>query len=196
MGAATLGRTIADTPSGSEAMSDVATIHNDRGSHDERKLTAHWPTKPAPEVAITAPPAIKIKGRVLAEFADYNGLQQGIRGRVDAMEMTREELDHQSGNQPGYSGKLLGPKQVKKFGIVSLGNTLGGIGCKLLLVEDPEQTAKIMARCKLRERPLRPAKKSRISAAPALPSPPSLTVVHPGQNEHTAPQNARFIGVA
>ena len=98
---------------------------------------------------------------MLAEFADYKGLHQSIRGRVDAMRITREELDHQSGNQPGYSGKLLGPKQTKKFGIVSLGNTLGGIGCKLLLVEDPVQTARIMARCKLRERPLRrPAKKS------------------------------------
>jgi hypothetical protein len=44
-----------------------------------------------------------------------------LRGRVDEIGLTREELDHLSGNQPGYSGKLLGKKQVKKFGKHSLG---------------------------------------------------------------------------
>jgi hypothetical protein len=98
---------------------------------------------------------------ILAEIADYDDLWRGIRGRVDAMGITREELDHLSGLQEGYSGKTLGPKQRKKFGNISLGSTLGAIGCKLLLVEDPVQTARIMARCKFRERPIaRPAKKS------------------------------------
>ena len=106
---------------------------------------------------------------ILAEIADYDDLWRGIHGRVDAMGITREELDHQSGQQSGYSGKLLGPKQRKKFGNVSLGSTLGAIGCKLLLVEDPEQTAKIMARCKLRERPIaRPAKTSSVPIKPTL----------------------------
>jgi hypothetical protein len=65
--------------------------------------------------------------------------------RSDAMQITREELDHISGNQPGYSGKLLGAKQVKKFGKHSLGSTIGAACCKLVLVEDEIQTAKIRA---------------------------------------------------
>jgi hypothetical protein len=88
-----------------------------------------------------------------------------IRARVDALGITRIELDHLSGNQEGFSGKLLGAKQVKKFGKNSLGQTVGATGTYLLLVEDPEETAKIMARCKLRQRPLRPA--TRLLTGPA-----------------------------
>jgi hypothetical protein len=49
-------------------------------------------------------PSIKIKGRVLAVFSDYDGLWSAVRARVDAMGITRLELDYLSGNQEGYSG--------------------------------------------------------------------------------------------
>jgi hypothetical protein len=57
--------------------------------------------------------------------------------------------------QSGYSAKLLTRRHIKGFGKVSLGPTLGAIGCKLLLVEDTEATARIRARMKPRERALR-----------------------------------------
>jgi hypothetical protein len=47
------------------------------------------------------------------------------------------------------------PRQVKVFGKITVGLTLAAIGCKLLLVEDSEQTAKMRARIKPRERPIR-----------------------------------------
>jgi hypothetical protein len=111
----------------------------------------------AKPVAVPAivPPTIELNGRVLAKVADYDGLWSAIRERVDEMEITREELNSQAQMQDGYAGKLLGPKQVKRFGIASLGKTLGAIGCRLLLVEDPVLTAKVMARYKKRTRPLR-----------------------------------------
>jgi hypothetical protein len=59
--------------------------------------------------------------------------------------VTREELDHLSGLQPGYSTKLLTRTHIKRFGKVSLGPMLGATGCKLLLVEDTEATARIRA---------------------------------------------------
>jgi hypothetical protein len=59
--------------------------------------------------------------------------------------MTRHELDHLSGMQEGYSGKLLGGSRIKKWGPESLGATLGAICCKLILFEDLEATAKIKA---------------------------------------------------
>jgi hypothetical protein len=128
-----------------------------RGSYDELALTARWPSaKPKPEVPTAALPPIAIKGRVLAQITDYDGLWSAMRGRVDELRITREELDYLSGNQDGYSGKLLGPAQVKKFGKQSLGKTLRGTGCYLVLVEDPEQTEKMMARAKRRKLPLRP----------------------------------------
>jgi hypothetical protein len=50
-------------------------------------------------------------------IADYDAFVDAIRERVDEMGMTRLELDHQAGMQEGYSGKILGPKHVKIFGI-------------------------------------------------------------------------------
>jgi hypothetical protein len=91
-------------------------------------------------------------------ISDYDGLVESVRERLDEMGMTRLELDHLSGMQSGYSGKILGPGRVKIFGMKSLGDTLGAIGCKLALIEDPTQTAKILARMTPRERPVRQPK--------------------------------------
>jgi predicted transcriptional regulator len=90
-------------------------------------------------------------------IADYDAFVDAIRERVDEMGMTRLEFDHQAGMQEGYSEKILEPKHVKIFGMKSLGDTLGAIGCKLLLVEDSEQTAKMRARITPRRRPVRQA---------------------------------------
>jgi hypothetical protein len=120
----------------------------------EKKPPPAAVAKPVAAPAIVRP-SIKINGRPLAVIADYDDLWRGIRGRVDAMGITREELNSQAKMQDGYTGKLLGPAQIKKFGIASLGKTLGAIGCKLLLVEDREATAKLMSHYKKRQRPLR-----------------------------------------
>jgi hypothetical protein len=159
----------------------LATIADDQPGHHRRRhdrpfgvsvnLThakvARDPKPPAPRTPRAKPrprvapaidqPSIEINGRPLAIFDTYDGLWNAIRGRVDAMGITRLELDHLSGNQEGYSGKLLGAKQVKKFGKHSLGATLGATCCKLVLVEDPEATAKMLARANKRRRPVRPA---------------------------------------
>jgi hypothetical protein len=114
----------------------------------EKKPPAPQPAKPAPSLQIIPPaPAasIPIPGRVLAVFADYDGLQNAVRGRVDELGFTREALDFLSGNQPGYSGTLLGAAQTKRFGKHSLGSTLGAIGTRLALVEDPAQLEKLKA---------------------------------------------------
>lgn len=123
----------------------------------EKKPTApRAAPKPAPiEAPAIVPPVVEMKGRVLASISDYRGLWAAIRAQVDAMRITRLELDHLSGLQEGYSSTLLASAQVKKFGMVSLGSILGAIGCRLALVEDPEAVAKIIARAKKRRRPLR-----------------------------------------
>jgi hypothetical protein len=132
----------------SDAIAAVSAHRGIRGSHDERRLTAHWPTtKPAP-VATVAPPPIKIKGRVLARFKDYDGLWAAVRGRYDAMGITRIGGDILSKLPDGYTGKLLGEAQVRKIGLHSLERVLKGTGCFLVLVEDPEASAKMMATAK------------------------------------------------
>lgn len=78
-------------------------------------------------------------------IADYNEYVTAIRERVDELGISRLELDRHAGLASGHSGKLLGARRVKKFGFVSLGLVLGAVGCKLILVEDAVQTARILA---------------------------------------------------
>jgi hypothetical protein len=91
-------------------------------------------------------------------FSNYDGFLEAVRERVDAMGMTRLELDHLTGLQSGMSGKILGRRKSKRFGEVSFDATLPAIGCRLILVEDAELTAKIMARMTPRQRPIQPPK--------------------------------------
>jgi hypothetical protein len=84
-------------------------------------------------------------------ISDYNEFIAAVRERVDEIDISRLELDYQAGLTPGHSGKLLGRSLTKGFGKLSLGPVLGAIGCKLLLVEDTEQTARIRKRAKPRD---------------------------------------------
>jgi hypothetical protein len=143
-----------------DALATVSTNRGIRGSHDERRLTARRSaSKPALiEVAAVVPAPIEVTGRVLAEFVDYDGLWGSLRTRVDAMGITREELDRLTGLADRYCSKILGPSKVRKLGKHSLGPMLGAVCCKLVLVEDPVATAKMMARAKKRKIPLQQLK--------------------------------------
>jgi hypothetical protein len=102
----------------------------------ERKIATAaeiTPNKPHP----------KPSAAVARMISSYDDLISAFRERVDGLNISRHELDHLAGLTLGHSGKLLGQAQVKRFGSVTLGLMLGAIGCKLILVEDPEQTAKI-----------------------------------------------------
>jgi hypothetical protein len=131
-------------------MAEVATV-NDRGSYDERRLTARWTADKPVEVAPVAQPAIEIKGRVLARVDDYNEMCGAFRARSDELQITRLELDYLSKLQDGYSSKILGPSQIKSLGKKSLGGILRGTGTYLVLVEDAAATASILARAKPRK---------------------------------------------
>lgn len=103
-------------------------------------------------------------------ISDYDELILALRERANEMDMTREEMDSISGLQDGYSGKLLSlnnlttafnardRSKARGFGRTSLGPTLQTLGCRLMLIEDTAQTAKILARRKPRERPVREPK--------------------------------------
>ena len=84
-----------------------------------------------------------------------NDAHASVRARADELQITRLELDGLSKMQDGYSSKILGPSRIKTLGTKSLGGILGGTGTYLILVEDAEATAKIMARAKKRRLPLR-----------------------------------------
>jgi hypothetical protein len=126
----------------------------------ERASASREPKKPIPQEppAVAVDPPARRMPAVARMISNYEEFLEAVRERVDFMGMTRLELDFQTGMQSGYMGKLLGRRKSKRFGEVSFDATLGAIGCKLLLVEDPVQTAKILARMTPRQRPIRQPK--------------------------------------
>ncbi len=110
---------------------------------------------PKPKPVSQSQPSQASPGFFLRVAGDYTGLVDILRERADEMSMSREELDFQAGLQNGYTGKVLSRRHTRHLGIVSLGATLGALGLKMLLIEDTEQAAKILARRKPRERPVR-----------------------------------------
>jgi hypothetical protein len=70
-----------------------------------------------------------------------------IRERVGSVLKIRyEDFDHLCGFAAGLSGKVFGQSQVRRFGIEKFFDALRGAGLRIYLEEDPEQTARMLAR--------------------------------------------------
>lgn len=82
-------------------------------------------------------------------------LVDAIRRRRDELNISHETIDNIAGLQSGYTSKLLGPIQLKGFSHMSLGAVLGALGIGLVVIEDPEATAKVQGRWQKRKRPQR-----------------------------------------
>lgn len=59
--------------------------------------------------------------RSLSVARDYDSLHAALRARTDELNVSRHTIDEISGLPHGYTGKLLGGRQVKHFGAKSLG---------------------------------------------------------------------------
>jgi hypothetical protein len=82
-----------------------------------------------------------------ADVTSYNEALPHIRDRVGAVLKIRyEDFDSLCDFPAGLSGKVFGPAQVKRFGIEKFFDALRGAGLRIRLEEDPEQTAKMLAR--------------------------------------------------
>jgi len=78
----------------------------------------------------------KFDGRILATVNDYPGMLAALRARAEELRISRETIDQVAGLPSGYSGKILGIKQVRRLNLISLGPVLGALGIKLVMVED------------------------------------------------------------
>jgi hypothetical protein len=77
----------------------------------------------------------------------YNEALPHIRDRVGAVLKIRyEDFDSLCDFPTGLSGKVFGPAQVKRLGIEKFFDAIRGAGLRIRLEEDPEQTAKMLAR--------------------------------------------------
>lgn len=86
--------------------------------------------------------------RQIAIITDYLGLIAALRSRADELRISREALDHLTGLQSGYSGKLLAPVPLRALGRTSLGPMLGAMGLKIVLVEDLAAFKRVESRIK------------------------------------------------
>jgi hypothetical protein len=86
----------------------------------------------------------------------YAELIELVRARIAALGITHEGLDHVSGLQSGYTGKLLARPPIKRLGPISWDLLFGGLGLAILVVEDPEQMARIAPQLVKRQAAPRP----------------------------------------
>jgi hypothetical protein len=119
-------------------------------------------------------------------ISDYGALLEAFRERAQELEISRVAIDEIAGWADGYASKLLAGEAAKRrkiIGPLSLGLMLGTLGLKMILVEDPEATARTLKRrAPVDRRQQRFGNISRISATllppPSQPaSPPILTIV-------------------
>jgi hypothetical protein len=84
--------------------------------------------------------------RQLAVVRDYPELIAALRQRAVELDVSREMIDEISGNQPGYTAKLLAPVPIRALGRVSLGPIIQAMGLALIVVEDLATFEKIQSR--------------------------------------------------
>ena len=92
--------------------------------------------------------------RELATVRSYEELHAVMRARADELAVTRETIDAVAGLQPGYAGKVLAPKPIKRLGPVTLPLMLGALGLALVVVEDESALVKVKPRLVKRSLPL------------------------------------------
>jgi hypothetical protein len=151
----------------------------------------HWRRCALP-IRNDAPLRIKHGRRSWPHRTDYRGFVEICRARADELALSRSEIDRISGLPAGFSGKLLGKgatdptrpsNKKKKMWPASLELMLGTLGLQIVVIEDPNATARTLAlRTPVQSQQQRVGNLCRLSAK-LLPkpsqtaSPPLLTIV-------------------
>jgi hypothetical protein len=101
--------------------------------------------KPEPAKAV-APPIAKPLSPVGRRIGTYFEFVDACRDRADELEISRIELDRLTGLADAHASMLLTKSPMKIFGPVSLPLMLDVLGLRLLIIEDPELTARTLRR--------------------------------------------------
>jgi hypothetical protein len=80
--------------------------------------------------------------RELATVNEYRALLVALRARAEELQLSRLAIDYLGGLASGHSGKILGPKEGRRIGAVSLGKLCKALAIKLIIVDDPIQRAR------------------------------------------------------
>jgi hypothetical protein len=81
--------------------------------------------------------------RVLAAVSSYEQMLDALRARVVELGINGERFDEFAGLPRGYLSKLVGANPVRRLGMTSFQPVLAGLGLRLLVIEDPNLTARL-----------------------------------------------------
>jgi hypothetical protein len=84
--------------------------------------------------------------RVLAVVSSYHEMLAALRSRITELQINGERFDDYAGLPRGYLSKLVGANPVRRLGMTSFAPVLAGLGLRLLVIEDPEGTARLKSR--------------------------------------------------
>ena len=87
---------------------------------------------------------------IVGEARSHAEMVRVLRARKKALGLTDMVVDELAGLCGGHTAKVMTGR--RRPGYVSLGALLGAMGLKLLIVEDPEQIARVSARWTPRRR--------------------------------------------
>jgi hypothetical protein len=81
--------------------------------------------------------------RVIAEFADYDGMLAGVRTRVAELNVNGEAFDDYAGLPIGYLSKLIGIRPVRRIAMTSMGPLFDALGVRCVMIENPVATERL-----------------------------------------------------
>src|SRR5262249_30759103 len=81
---------------------------------------------------------------VIASTNSYLGLVAALRERCAELKMTYETVEALAGLTRGHVDKLLRAEPTKYFGPMSFDAILGALGCRITLIDDPEQRERML----------------------------------------------------
>lgn len=84
--------------------------------------------------------------RILAEVRGRDDLHHALRARAEEVDISRPMIDHIAGLSSAYASKVLAADPLKGLTIDIAGLIAGALGCRILLVEDPDATARMQRR--------------------------------------------------
>jgi hypothetical protein len=84
--------------------------------------------------------------RVLAEVRGRDDLHHALRARAEEVDVSRLVIDQITGMSTGYASKVLAEEPLKGLTIDIAALIAPALGCKILLVEDPETAARMERR--------------------------------------------------
>jgi hypothetical protein len=75
---------------------------------------------------------------------------EGIRARINELQVNGEAFDEFAGLPKGYLNKIAGSRPIRRVGMLSMGPLLQALGIKCVFLEDPEATQRLKKRLKPR----------------------------------------------